>query len=1844
MEQIGIDNAESSSKSRKHKRAKLISVSTQEEAPSSSRNQSEGNSVSKKRHIVSKKKGQGEIISKGSEPGREPRIGFRDISKGSSSVESVNSGGSSISVTESTTSEVTPAASSAKQSRSSVVLRNRVSKKQDYLEGSSTTVSQSSSAFKTASSSSNPEDLSTTLKAQGSVSQKRKYNQGGAAHKRVKQDTTTGSCASTSRRTSRPGKLQMANQDGKKSNPGSSDVPGPSNQDPSQGANNDGEGRSSTPSPISEAMSILKRSVAEPDESEMNRLQALLETRGFSQHIFGRMHSIHGDISNPTIASQVQQMLADMHATGDEKRQLEATDRMASFVLHNNEESLPAFPVRQVVIAVNHLLSKEEEENFLIMIAACRVLKSLMDALPRSVTLIAEAIPVLLQRLESILCLDVAEHALVVLEMLSRRHARAILNLNGVAACLTHLEYLSNESKRAALSIVAQCCQHLNPDDFNMLRECFPILADYLSLEDQKCVDNICLALCRIAEAFQSNREQLREIAGKSLLTNLQHLLMSSPPMFSSSTFVLIIRIYSVICSQCQDIALKVLKNNFADTLLYLLRGSPEAAHSIASTSNKELSLMSRSSAELFDIVSLVSELLPKLPRDNIFSVNSLLIGQLSSSQSVQWCWKDEKGQWKPYKLPDSRVIEASYQEGEDGIRFTQGSERHYIDFKAMERRIDLGRKSTQVLRKTSGVDNADQSSTADGNQEQYLKNDPETLKKTIITLFGPLMDIYASSADCDVKHKCLSVIVKMVFFSPPELLMSFLKPPDMSGQIATMLSTNNINITVPALQLACILLEKLPREFRIHYRREGVIYQMEKLTESSKAAIPVVDQGASENNSVNATNASNSNTSAGPSVLKLCGSSDDEDESVTTYVSWSKEQGKGMTSNEIDQTIPPKEKKQRVRLTARTSTGGRRKTPQPTVSGKKYLQKQKDKLVANFFVGLGGRGGKNDEGASSKKAGPPLEPDTNEYNQMKINEWVLETAKNFLAKYSSLVTRSVDMGEQSGFNLLIMASRNLVSDSKNGQYHLFVIKSVLFEKDISSFEILHSGLIKSLTTYLTEGDNKDIRSERIRIFLGVFLEMPIDELQVQQPITGDGLVLLVQKLIGCINQTENFPIWLKSLTVGGARSITSILKLFNNRLIKCILVRTTSCVPWPKKLRNFKDIQIKADPLQPMKCIERYLIDEFAQSRNKNGGDSEEEFSEEEVDVVLHPSLTSFQNHHIEFLIDGKIVPDNVTVIQAIRELSSAVNSEPENESPTGNSTLWSISHTIHYRLVANSEVDGSPAKGASSISRKGKGPGKLSRLKASFPEVPEPKSPLERYLDTNARDRVNIADETLNTLVLLNVLYGINRYWGSVYYLAGYQPIIPITEFHSKKLAAKASRQLQDPVIIMTGNVPVWLCQICWTFPFILTFETKQLFFYATSNDRERFLHKLIEASPELNNSADKDNFLPRLNKVKKTVSRENILPQAEEVFKQTVGIREVLEITYEDEYGVGLGPTMEFYSLVSNELQRPDLNLWRQPSTGDGLYPVPLSPHSSATSDVRKVVSSFRLMGMFLAKALMDSRLVDLPLNPLMFAWLLGKETTLSSSELKLIDPVFAASYQSMASILREKKSSERDLNVELSPSNDSVISDMGLDFTVPGTDIEMKRNGQNIPVVMQNLEEYLKSIPHWILIEGVRRQMEAFKEGFESVCQSKSLRLFEIEELELLLCGSDQKDYEESWNPKTLLECWKPCHGYTSDSRVVKDLAEVMSEFTRAEKRKFLQFVTGTPRLPIGGFKKLSPLLTIVKKGEKNKDSDSFLPSVMTCANYLKLPDYTSKEILEAKLKVAMDEGQLSFHLS
>ena len=84
---------------------------------------------------------------------------------------------------------------------------------------------------------------------------------------------------------------------------------------------------------------------------------------------------------------------------------------------------------------------------------------------------------------------------------------------------------------------------------------------------------------------------------------------------------------------------------------------------------------------------------------------------------------------------------------------------------------------------------------------------------------------------------------------------------------------------------------------------------------------------------------------------------------------------------------------------------------------------------------------------------------------------------------------------------------------------------------------------------------------------------------------------------------------------------------------------------------------------------------------------------------------------------------------------------------------------------------------------------------------------------------------------------------------------------------------------------------------------------------------------------------------------------------------------------------------------------------------------------------------------------------------------------------------------------------------------------------------------------------------------------------------------------------------------------------------------------ASQRRLIMFITGSPRLPAGGLANLTPRLTVVRKTpEQGHSPDDYLPSVMTCVNYLKLPDYSSKDVMRARLEVAISDGQGSFHLS
>ena len=109
---------------------------------------------------------------------------------------------------------------------------------------------------------------------------------------------------------------------------------------------------------------------------------------------------------------------------------------------------------------------------------------------------------------------------------------------------------------------------------------------------------------------------------------------------------------------------------------------------------------------------------------------------------------------------------------------------------------------------------------------------------------------------------------------------------------------------------------------------------------------------------------------------------------------------------------------------------------------------------------------------------------------------------------------------------------------------------------------------------------------------------------------------------------------------------------------------------------------------------------------------------------------------------------------------------------------------------------------------------------------------------------------------------------------------------------------------------------------------------------------------------------------------------------------------------------------------------------------------------------------------------------------------------------------------------------------------------------------------------------------------------------------------------MVCGKEELDFKE-------LEKSTRYEGYDKDSQAVKWFWEILHSFDNDNKKKFLLFSTGSDRSPLRG---LSDLRFIV--GRQAAD-DTRLPSTHTCFNHFLLPEYSSKEILESKLKQAME---------
>uniref|UniRef100_A0A667YGV7 E3 ubiquitin-protein ligase n=1 Tax=Myripristis murdjan TaxID=586833 RepID=A0A667YGV7_9TELE len=1681
-------------------------------------------------------------------------------------------------------------------------------------------------------------------------------------NRRSTRQKTTGSCASTSRRGSGLGKRGAAdarrqekmadsdnNQDGANSSATRAD-------EAPQGA--------SASSSVAGAVGMTTSGESESDDSEMGRLQALLEARGLPPHLFGPLGPRMSQLFHRTIgsgaSSKAQQLLQGLQATGDESQQLQAAIEMCQLLVMGNEETLGGFPVKSVVPALITLLQMEHNFDIMRLNHICQSF--------------------LLQVIQFI---DVAEQALTALEMLSRRHSKAILQAGGLADCLLYLEFFSINAQRNALAIAANCCQSITPDEFHFVADSLPLLTQRLTHQDKKSVESTCLCFARLVDNFQHEENLLQEVASRDLLTNIQQLLVVTPPVLSSGMFIMVVRMFSLMCSNCPCLAVQLMKQNIAETLRFLLCGASNGS------CQEQIDLVPRSPQELYELTSLICELMPCLPREGIFAVDVMLKkGSAQTTEGAIWQWRDDRGLWHPYNRIDSRIIEVctAHQNGEDEISLSTLGRVYTIDFNSMQQINEDTGTARGIQRKPNPLANPNTGTEVrrEDARAQLMKEDPELAKCFIKTLFGVLYEVYSSSAGPAVRHKCLRAILRIIYFADAELLKDVLRNHAVSSHIASMLSSQDLKIVVGSLQMAEILMQKLPDVFSVYFRREGVMHQVKNLAESESFLVTSPPKACTSGTaSLCTTTISTASTTAATNATPDLGSPSFQ-HSMDDSLDLSPQ---GRLSDVLKRKRLPKRGPRRPKYSPpRDDDKVDNQAKSPTTT-----QSPKSSFLASLNPKTWGKLGAQTNNANSEPSrtagvsglarAPPKDSISN--NRDKIKAWIKEQASKFVERYFN--SENVD-GSNPALNVLqrlCTATEQLSLQVDGGVECLVEISSIVSESDVSSFEIQHSGLVKQLLLYLTSNTDRDVVSRDVRLkrFLHVFFGCPVPGTEPAgrlEPSENGPLLALVHKMNNCLSQMEQFPVKVHDFPSGngnGSRG-SQALKFFNTHQLKCQLQRHPDCT----NVKQWKGGPVKIDPLALVQAIERYLVVRGYGRIREEDEDSDDDGSDDEIDESLAAQFLNSGSvrHRLQFYIGDHLLPYNMTVYQAVRQFSLQAEEERESTddeaNPLGRAGIWTKTHTIWYKPVREDE-DGSKDAVGGKRGRAQTAPTKTSPRNAKKQDelwhdgvCPSITNPLESYLISEPPETITFDDPSLEVNLLLRVLHSISRYWFYLYDNAVCKEIIPTSEFINSKLTAKANRQLQDPLVIMTGNIPTWLIELGKTCPFFFPFDTRQMLFYVTAFDRDRAMQRLLDTNPEINQSDSQDSRVaPRLDRKKRTINREELLKQAESVMQDLGSSRAMLEIQYENEVGTGLGPTLEFYALVSQELQRADLGLWRgeevtlanpkgsQEGTkymfsSRGLFAVPFG-RTTKPAHIAKIKMKFRFLGKLMAKAIMDFRLLDLPLGLPFYKWMLRHETSISSHDLVNIDPGVAKSIQHLEDIIRQKKRLEQDRSqtretlqqaLESLNMNGCSVEDLGLDFTLPGfPNIELKKGGKDVPVTIYNLEEYLRLVVYWTLNEGVSRQFESFREGFESVFPLHHLQYFYPEELDQLLCGSKS----ETWDVKTLMECCRPDHGYTHDSRAVRFLFEVLSSFDAEQQRLFLQFVTGSPRLPVGGFRSLNPPLTIVRKTfESTENPDDFLPSVMTCVNYLKLPDYSSIEIMREKLLIAAREGQQSFHLS
>uniref|UniRef100_A0A3P9MPB2 HECT-type E3 ubiquitin transferase n=1 Tax=Oryzias latipes TaxID=8090 RepID=A0A3P9MPB2_ORYLA len=345
---------------------------------------------------------------------------------------------------------------------------------------------------------------------------------------------------------------------------------------------------------------------------------------------------------------------------------------------------------------------------------------------------------------------------------------------------------------------------------------------------------------------------------------------------------------------------------------------------------------------------------------------------------------------------------------------------------------------------------------------------------------------------------------------------------------------------------------------------------------------------------------------------------------------------------------------------------------------------------------------------------------------------------------------------------------------------------------------------------------------------------------------------------------------------------------------------------------------------------------------------------------------------------------------------------------------------------------------------------------------------------------------------------------------------------------------------------------------------------------------------------------------------VSREEIF---EESYRQVMKMRpkdlwKRLMIKFRGEEGLDYGGVArEWLYLLSHEMLNPYYGLFQY--SRDDIYTLQINPDSAVNPEH---LSYFHFVGRIMGLAVFHGHYIDGGFTLPFYKQLLGKPITLDDME--SVDPDL---HNSLVWILGNDITGVLDHTFCVEHSAYGEI--------IPH---ELKPNGKSISVTEDTKKEYVRLYVNWRFLHGIEAQFLALQKGFNEVIPQHLLKAFDEKELELIVCGLGKIDIVD-WRSNTRL---KHC---TTDSNIVKWFWKAVESFDEERRARLLQFVTGSSRVPLQGFKALQgaagPRLFTIHQIDANANN---LPKAHTCFNRIDIPPYESYEKLYDKLLTAIEE--------